>query len=334
MPRDDAHPTDPLSSDLSFPDLKAGEVFIDPSITDVDPPRDMLSSSTKLSYQINVNLSHQVSVPEDIIPSPGDENSHNPVVSPTYSSQIIASAKTGSLPDHLKFLPPSIPIPEGYTWVVIHGGWTLIPKVNSDKFVIPEQPPTAPLAHDPLDEELVDWEDDEEQEFLIDDFADGEDIPEECDDFADPAILESIVQQSEVGSAVLDISFNSQCPHGPTITDSHTSSDTQVRCSDMAKKPSTRWNEEAGFIPHPPKSSKKKIPEDPREGTFPQLHSSLNSWFDAQLHNYSNACGVKFLGSPQHKSKCFAIVKYLETVRSSSELDPEGTNTKTPNPSL
>lgn len=136
----------------------------------------------------------------------------------------------------MKFLPPAIPIPEGYTWVVIHGGWTLIPKVNSDKFVTPDQPPITPTVSDPLDEELVDWDDDEDdQEFLADDFADVNDIPEECDDFADPAIIASVVQHSE------------------------------VRRSDRNKKPSTRWNEEAGFIQHPPRSSKKKIPEDPRE---------------------------------------------------------------------
>lgn len=40
----------------------------------------------------------------------------------------------------------------------------------------------------------------------------------------------------------------------------------QVRKSDMHKKPFGRWNTEAGFVPHPPRSTKKKIPEDMREG--------------------------------------------------------------------
>lgn len=56
-----------------------------------------------------------------------DDNIITHVNSPSYSSQIVASAKIGSLPHHLKFLQPSIPIPEGYTWVILHGGWTLIP---------------------------------------------------------------------------------------------------------------------------------------------------------------------------------------------------------------
>lgn len=42
-----------------------------------------------------------------------------------------------------------------------------------------------------------------------------------------------------------------------------------------------RWNEDAGFIPVPPRSAKKKIPEDPREGTLPLNFASINSWFYA-----------------------------------------------------
>ncbi|XP_039120359.1 uncharacterized protein LOC120256756 [Dioscorea cayenensis subsp. rotundata] len=307
---DDQHcdgicPSDPTPCDSPVTHHKARDLISVPIIPNVDLSRDKFPSSTISITQENVSPQLPIPAPEDFNTIPSDDNLLKPNISPTYSSQIIASAKYGTLPDHLKFLPPAIPIPEGYTWVVIHGGWTLIPKVNSDKFVTPDQPPITPTVSDPLDEELVDWDDDEDdQEFLADDFADVNDISEECDDFADPAIIASVVQHSE------------------------------VRRSDRNKKPSTRWNEEAGFIQHPPRSSKKKIPEDPREGTIPQVHSSLNSWSDAQFQNYSIACGVKFLGSPQHKSKCFTIMKNLELERSSSSVGPEGTTTKAPNSSL
>lgn len=56
----------------------------------------------------------------------------------------------------------------------------------------------------------------------------------------------------------------------------------KFRRSDRTKKPSTRWNEEAGFLPQPPRSTKKKIPEDPREGAPILNYSSLNSLSDAQ----------------------------------------------------
>lgn len=108
------------------------------------------------------------------------------VVSPAYSSQIIASAKFGTLPDHLKFLPPSIPIPERYTWVVLHRGWIPIPKVNSDKFSITDNPPIVPTDVDPLNEELVDWGDDDDNDFLEEEFSDVVVPPEDCEDCDDP----------------------------------------------------------------------------------------------------------------------------------------------------
>lgn len=43
----------------------------------------------------------------------------------------------------------------------------------------------------------------------------------------------------------------------------------QIRRSDRTKKLSTCWNEEAAFLPHPPRSAKKKILEDPREARDP-----------------------------------------------------------------
>lgn len=73
----------------------------------------------------------------------------------------------GTLPIHLKLIPTAIEIPEGYKWGFVHEGWTLIPKINNDKF----------FAHEarleiPSDEELVDQENDEDQDFLAEELAD------------------------------------------------------------------------------------------------------------------------------------------------------------------
>lgn len=81
-----------------------------------------------------------------------------------------------------------------------------------------------------------------------------------------------------------------------------------IHRSDRAKKHSTPQNEEARFLLHPLTSVKKKIPKDLREGMPSLNNSTFNSWYDAQLLNYSNSCGVKFLGSLNHKSKCFRMI--------------------------
>lgn len=60
---------------------------------------------------------------------------------------------------------------EGYKWVVLHGGGTLIPKVNSEKFNLLELTLPNPIPEDPSNEELVDWGDDDDQDFMIEDFT-------------------------------------------------------------------------------------------------------------------------------------------------------------------
>lgn len=104
----------------------------------------------------------------------------------------------------------------------------------------------------------------------------------------------------------------------PVITPDHTLNDIssrQIRRSDRYKKPSGRWTVEAGFVPHPLWSNKKKIPEDPREGIHNLSESIFSSWTDAQFFNYSNSCGVQFLGSPSHKLKCLDKICSLEKDR-------------------
>lgn len=88
-----------------------------------------------------------------------------------------------------------------------------------------------------------------------------------------------------------------------------------IHGSDRTKKPCTGWNEEGGFLPQPLRSLKKKILEDPRECTTSLNFSILYYWSIARLLNYSNTCGVKFLGSPNQKSKCFEMIKILEVER-------------------
>lgn len=94
------------------------------------------------------------------------------VGSSTFAPQIVSFAKLGVLASHLKILPHSITISEGFTWVILHGGWTFIPKVNSDKFADFEQSPPQPSPDNPLNEELVDWVDDDDKDYLADDFVD------------------------------------------------------------------------------------------------------------------------------------------------------------------
>lgn len=100
------------------------------------------------------------------------------------------------LPNHLKFLPPSIPIPERYTWVVLHRRWTLIPKVLSNKFTPNDQTLTDPPLDDPMDEELVDWGDDEDDQKFVEEknFMDKDNVIEAQEaHFQDDPFLEDEV---------------------------------------------------------------------------------------------------------------------------------------------
>lgn len=68
--------------------------------------------------------------------------------------------------------PPNITIPKGYEWVFFHGNWTLILSINLDKFVsqITHIPiPALSLSNydDPLNVELIDWEDNDLQHPLM-----------------------------------------------------------------------------------------------------------------------------------------------------------------------
>lgn len=85
-----------------------------------------------------------------------------------------------------------------------------------------------------------------------------------------------------------------------------------ARQSERQKKPFSRFNEEAGYIAEPPKSTKKKgIRSDNGEGTTskPHLITDLNN---VQLANYCDACGISFTESA---NDCLNHIRKLELSR-------------------
>lgn len=45
------------------------------------------------------------------------------------------------------------------------------------------------------------------------------------------------------------------------------------------------------------------------------LNTVFTTRSDAQFFNYSKACGVKFLGSPNHKNKILDLIYNIESYR-------------------
>lgn len=227
------------------------------------------------------------------------------------------SPQTEALPTHLKLLPPAIPIPEGYKWIFIHGGCTLVPSINSDKFYSQEPSPPTTLLEVPFDEELVDQGDDDD--CPIDEIAeDDQFLIEEClshleanrppenlisvhtsDIVTLPLNSKSILAETGTEKISTDFPLDLQPPDSSL----QPKAQKQIRRSDRPRKLSGRWTEEAGFITHPPRSTKKKAPKDPRDGNSTSIINVFSSWSYVQFFNYSNACGVKFLGSQNHKNK-------------------------------
>lgn len=90
------------------------------------------------------------------------------------SHNIIPSTVKHTMSCHLKTQPPKITIPERYKWVILQGGWSLIPCDISDKITSNQSTPPVPILED--QDECVQgtcwWGDDEDQDFLAEDFAD------------------------------------------------------------------------------------------------------------------------------------------------------------------
>lgn len=97
------------------------------------------------------------------------------------------------------------------------------------------------------------------------------------------------------------------------------------RRSERQKKPSSRFNSEAGFVPELPRSTKKKmVQEEATKGTFSKP-LFFSDWTNAQLVSYCNACGVDFTDSA---SVFFNSLCLLELARSSNVSGQAETSTE------
>lgn len=82
-----------------------------------------------------------------------------------------------------------------------------------------------------------------------------------------------------------------------------------TRKSKRHKKPSSRFNEETGFVAEPPRSTKKKgTSGESSKGTHvkPLL---ISDWSDAQIIQYCNDCGIDFSGNV---NDCIMHIRSLE----------------------
>lgn len=137
-----------------------------------------MASNLNISIPSNLNYLNIIELDvaiDSILPSTiSSPNSKDPL-------QLILTSppKSGTLPTHLKLLPPTLAIPEGYKWIFIHGEWMLIPSVNSDKFYSQDPSPRNISLDNPSDEELVDWGEDEDEDFLTDEIAEDDHFLEE-----------------------------------------------------------------------------------------------------------------------------------------------------------
>lgn len=100
--------------------------------------------------------------------------------------------------------------PKGYKWVVLYGGWTIIPKANSEKFCPSELTLPILIPEDPFDEDLVDWGEDDDQDYMAEDFDYDDtilevedtslDVPEELQSLDNrvPSSIEPHISSAEV----------------------------------------------------------------------------------------------------------------------------------------
>lgn len=101
------HPSSPRDED-SAPSLKAFLLKV---------PRDKEIPDSLVTQTIEGNIASNLSK---------DSSQINPNLSST----------KGTLPSHLNYNPPTLIIPDGYKWIFVHGGWTLIPIINTINFML------------------------------------------------------------------------------------------------------------------------------------------------------------------------------------------------------
>lgn len=174
-------------------------------------------------------------------------------------------------------LPNSVP-PEGFQWQFLANVWVLAP-VSSIKELGEE----GELGGSHVSE----------SEDRVEEYASDESIYE----------FERSMKELLPGLKVGDSSPTKEVPKS-------------LRKSERHKKPSSRWNEEAGFVAEPPRSTKKKVmSEDSSEGTLSKP-LSISDWSNVQLASYCNACGINFVDPVCHFEACVDYICKVENKRS------------------
>lgn len=148
-----------------------------------------------------------------------------------------------------------------FIWQFSAGVWALFPKLSSSGTVTVDMP-SEPVRLDTL---------------FIDKILSGTEVD------SDDSVSEFERNLHEL-MLRLKGSSSSRCLDQPKLS----------RRSERHKKLSSRFNEDEGFIPKLPRSSKKKQhQEENSEGTSSNP-LGISNWSSLQLASYCNACGIVF----------------------------------------
>lgn len=196
--------------------------------------------------------------------------------------------------------------PPNFNWVFIHGVWTLVPT----KFVVDITSRSGEGGNSQSDNLEIWGCVNQGDELLHGNENDGGEIGDS-----------SHSRPSDDSESDFEVKIRRLLQTGQTDD-----CNLGARRIERRKKPSSRWNEEAGFISQPPRSVKKKgISTSPPEGTS-DIPLLINDWTDIQLNNYCNACGITF-DSMRHRDNCFAHLRMLESKRSTPSGEVAETST-------
>lgn len=80
-----------------------------------------------------------------------------------------------------------------------------------------------------------------------------------------------------------------------------------TRKSKRQKKPSSKWNEDDGFLAEPLKSAKKIGTGRHREGISSKL-LLVSNWSNVQILNYYNTCGISFFETDSYLNECISHI--------------------------